>query len=442
MADLHLRGTLGLDASSGATWTLAKATLNGIAAVVAAGDKVWCDSGQSETDGTAQSLSAGTLASPIWVVGGTPNLVSGTGLTAVSTSPGYSISTTTTASITLNGFLFLDGLSINAGSGSSTANIILGNNTDHQITMRDSLLILGNTSVSSLIQLGTTSSASLPRIVWQNTQVKFGNASQSVRIQSCLFDWRGGGIASGSSAATTLLSPSAGRGAVVKLSSLDLSLLASTFNFMNSANAVGDLTVVGCTLPASWSGALLAGTVGSGIRARLHNCDTANNGYIRFIEQDTFGISTQETATVISGHGDDLSDWSEKIVTTGNAQYPLFGFVGVARSLPNTATSGTKTLSVEITSDSTLTNGQIALRARVMGSTGSPIYTNVTSEVTDVITTPSTLTTSGATWANGKTNKYTLSVSLAPRVVGEILWEVVVFAASTTVYVDSVATLT
>src|SRR3989304_2213900 len=110
MAAFYLRSTDGSDSDNGTTWALAKATLAGAIAVMAAGDTLYIADGHAETLASGTVSFGGGAASPtrILVVGDTGNPPPPTTPPAT----GATLTAPANTEITMGGFSYVYGLTL------------------------------------------------------------------------------------------------------------------------------------------------------------------------------------------------------------------------------------------------------------------------------------------------------------------------------------------
>ena len=113
MADIYVRSTDGLDADSGATWALAKATLVGAAAIDAAGDRIFLSDNQAESTAAAVSVVlAGSLVSKTQLL----SVDDSTGEPPTALLKGASVTTTGANAISVEGYAYIHGVAFNCGT--------------------------------------------------------------------------------------------------------------------------------------------------------------------------------------------------------------------------------------------------------------------------------------------------------------------------------------
>lgn len=440
--NLYVRSTDGSDADNGTTWALAKATISGAAAIDSTTDnRIWVSQSHNESLGSAQTWTfAGTNGTPTWLVAANDGAAPPT---AVSTAT----AATTSGNITVNGSVYIRGLTI-----SSAAGIKLANNTaDVQVLESCALHYTGSNS-----QFGpgaTVNANTYVRLL--NTDLKplstTSNWSVSGRVQI-----DGGSIVSGSSTNTGGLFTTVNSDrahAELLISGFDFSNAGATFGLFAVQSGVASARFIArnCKLPTSWSGTFLSGTILPGQRFEMHNCDSADTNY-RLLVKDYGGDITSETTIVrSSGASDGTTSLAWKMVTSANAKYPATGLQS-PEIVQWSDTTGAKTVTVEIVHDSQgagsgskFQDDEIWLEVMSLNTSGFPLGTWTSDAKADVLATAANQADSSVTWTTtGLTTpvKQALSVSITTAEKGYIHARVVMAKASKTCYVDPVMTVT
>ena len=246
---------------------------------------------------------------------------------------GATISTTANVAITLSGLgsFYYHGITFIAGVGATPtgAMIVVGNAAVSQVQnwyyFNNCSLQLGGTgsATASQIQLGNAASATWAIVVFNNTTVKFTNASHYIFPAFCQFTWQNTGqvLAVGSSVPTEFIKPAllAGCLSTVVLEALDLSQLTGSL-FANTAFPyIGSLTIKDCKLNAA---ATITQPINTGQSVQLSRSDSAATAYKS--SRSTYeGIESTETSIVRTGGYADPTGQvqSRKLVTSANAQW-------------------------------------------------------------------------------------------------------------------------
>lgn len=441
MATRYVRSTDGSDADGGTTWALAKATMAGADAIDTAGDTIFLSQVHAEsTAGNVTYSLAGTLASPTRVLCGNDAAEPPTALATTA-----SITTTGSTSITLSGTaVYWYGVTFNCGTGSGAGSFNFGNTSGWQKYEQCSFVNPGTNAAS----LWAVPNAAGCRIEWKDCSVKFGATGHKIQAQATggSFYWNGGSIVSGSTTPTVIYTPNTGLGTQALIENVDFSNLGTSVNLTAAAPASSVVIFRNCKLPGSWAGALLNGSFSAPGRVQMYNCDSGSTNYKVWIE-DYAGTIRDETTLVRSGGASDgTTSLSWKMVANANAKFPLIPLASPEIAVWNDTTGSSKTVTVEILRDSAtnLKENEIWLEVSYLGDSSTPKGTSINDAV-DVLATGADQTTSSATWTTtgmSNPNKQKCSVSFTPQKKGFFLCRVMLAKASTTVYVDPMATVT
>ncbi len=446
MANIYVRSTDGNDADDGSTWTLAKATLTGAAAIDAAGDTIFVSQAHAESTAAAITFAlAGTVASPTRIICGSDAAEPPTTVSALAT-----VTTTGASNININGACYVDGFSFNTGTSIGGAQLYMHNTTSVDVVQlyRNCNFRLNNTQASNTIQMGSFSSSNACKSTyrWENCAVKFGAATHY--IGACNFTWLGGSIESGSSALTTGLIrtvAASARDVSVLIDSVDLTNLGVTGILVQAANAIGKIVFRNCKLPSWTTGGLYAGTIPPSLRMELYNCDSADTNYRLWIEDYNGSIKQETTIKRTGGASDGTTGISWKMVTSANSLYPT----NVLRSQDivkwNETTGSSLTATVEIVHDSqgsgtssAFKDNEIWLEVVYLGTSGTPLGIPLTDAPATILTTAADQTSSSETWTTtGLTTpvKQKLTVTFTAQEKGFVSARVCLAKASATAYV-------
>lgn len=442
MANLYVRSTDGSDADNGTTWALAKATLSGAAAIDAAGDFIYVSQVHAESSAAAQTINlAGTLASPTRVICGNDGAAPPTAVSTAGT-----VSTTGANNISINGNAYVYGLTFNAGSSTSQANLNICTDGNFQ-RYQNCVFVLNNTNSSSNILLGQPNFTQDMRVELVDCQFKYGNTSQVTYIFGKV-QITGGSIVSGSSTPSYIFNlNTSGERCYLVVESFDFSNFSSSVSLTNTAASPAKAVFRNCKLPASWSGSLSNATPSNSMaRVELHNCDSADTNYRMIIQDYTGTIITETTIVRSGGASDGTTSISWKLVSTANAEYPLLMLDTPEIVRWNDTIGSSITVTVEVITDNvTLTDDECWIEVQYLGTSGVPLGTVVRDCKANVLATAANQTTSSATWTTtGLTTptKQRLAVSFTPQEKGFIHAVVKLAKASATVYVDPKLTVT
>ena len=307
---------------------------------------------------------------------------------------------------------------------------------------------------SGTMALGVSNGTQSAEVQFQNCNVKFSAAGQSIALANASnlagpFVWKGGSVDNSGTAPTTLFTGSAaGVPVMASLIGVDVSALGSGKNLINLAQLNHVFRLIDCKLGSSVS--ITTGSAASG-QADVHviNSDSTATNY-RYYKSIDQGTEQQETTIVRSGGASDrTTSVSRKIVTNTLSDDLVFSpYVSMPIQVWNATTNSAITLTIPIITDNvTLTDAQAWLEVEYQASNTSPLGTLVSTRVSDPIfgtavnvasDTTSTWTTTGLTTPV----KQKLSATITPQAIGLIRVYLVVAKPSTTVYYDPLIQIT
>lgn len=433
MSNIYVKSTTGSDSNSGATVALAKATLSGADAIDVAGDNIYLSQLHNET----------TAASVTYSIAGTPTTMSKIIAANDAAEPPTTLATAaitsgTNFALAFNGSFYMRGVSLTAGSGTGAISLGQTAGTQEYQHYEACNFALTSTTNGVRITLGNASQTNAHEILWRNCFLKLANAAHGLSIYSD-FRWIGGGITTGGTTPTSLLTSSGGKPMSILLDSVDLSAYGAAVNLVaTSTLASGTAIFRNIKLPTSWSGALVVAPA-TGPRYGLYNSYAGSFKYRIWLE-DSIGKLRDETTVVRSGGAvDDTTAFSMKIASTANCGYPGSPFEG-APIKTYIATSGSPvTVALEIVHDSqgagtagALRNDEIGLQVVYPGG-----YTE-TFKLDPLATAADVASSAAATWTTtglATPVKQTVSATFTNTSKGEASIVPIFFATSKTVYV-------
>lgn len=448
MTDYYVRSTDGNNADSGLTWALAKADLTGFSSIDAAGDRVFVSQAHAEsTVGSLTFAFAGTVTSPTQVICGNDGAEPPTALATSATVT----ANTAAGAITFTGSCYVYGITFIAGTGTNSNCVIQcgAGNIWQRFESCKFQLATGGTSTGVI--RGQASGAG-GIVEWINCEVKFAAAGQGITIVNGLFHWNGGGITSGGTSPTALItsitSGAAAGGVRIIIENCDFSAGSSSMN-MISVQVPYALQAVfrNCKLPSSWSGSWIT-AFGSNAQGRveIYNCANASINYGLKIIDGAGNIDHETTLIKAGGASDGTQQISWKMVSASNVAFPAAALFSPEIAYWNEQTGSARTLSIDILRDSAtnLKNNEVWIELNYNSQSSDPRAALATSRV-DVLTTASDVAASGAGWTTtgmSNPNKQKLSVTFTPQAKGWITARVVLAKPSTTIYVDPLASVT
>ncbi len=437
MANIFVRSTDGNDADNGSTWALATAKLSGATGIDAAGDTIYVADAHSDTTASAVTLAiSGTYASPVRVL-----CVDDTGDPSSPTTlaTGGTVATTGANAITINGVAYLYGLTFDAGSSTSSANVNIATGDGDYIYADNCTFICNGTGTGSRVLCGSTTSGTETRVHWKNCSVRFDGADQAVGSAHCKFIWEGGALLSGGAALPAQLLKLQTNQADVMISGVDLSAGDSAMNLVfGTGISAGTVVFRNCKLPASWSGVPATPTAAA-VRVEMWNCDASDTNY-RLWVNDYFGDIKSETVIVrTSGASDGDTPISWRMTTGADAEYPIMVLRSPEIVARNTTTGSSKTVTVEIVHDSVtdLNDDEVWLEVMHLGTSGFPLGVWTSDAKADVLASAAAQTSSSVSWTTtGITNvrKQKLAVTFTPQEKGYIHARVCLAKASYTIF--------
>ena len=415
---------------AGTSWINACTTMAAAITLSAAGDDFNVANTHAETTASALTLTfKGTAASPNRIFScDTTNAPAQAG----DILAGASISTTGAVAITVSGFVYIYGLTFNAGG--SIGNASAGINPQAQIYENCLFALVG--TGAPVIVLGAATAGRGTEIRWISTKVSFSAATQAIEMQAARFFWTNTASAVQGTAPTSLFSASGSTcSGVVSSKGLDLSAVTGTL----VAALAGAIVFVfqDCKL-ASGVVALSTPSAQSGATVDLINCDSGATGY-RQEHHQYQGALTASTA-VYNAASDGVTPISWQIVTTANAKryMPFECFERIQWVAPGTYSN---TLMNITSATAGLTNADVWIEAQILDNASFPISDLYSSAPATQLTAGSALP-SGSAWVtplSGTPSNYQLQVPpFTVAIAGYMRFTVKVGKASQTLYVDPV----
>lgn len=400
----------------------------------AAGDRMFVSSDHSETQTTSTTYGSG--------VGATASFTSGQVLSvnragsvppvAADLAAGATV-TVGTGSVSLN--IETAFLTYHYGinyiyTGTSATAIQFGAGSGAKAIWFDTCQFYLNTVSTVSIRSGAAAN-----VVLYNTTVRFGATSQSIQSTNVMdIVWLNTPSALGGAIfPTTLFAATSTQPMSLIARGVDLS--AFTGSFAGGGTVYIKVLLDSCRI-ASGVGRYAAGTSTRDV-VELVNCYDGTN-FLSESWQPAGAVTTEFAITLSGGATDNVGTFSHKMVSNTNVDkyvQPLTGFWLDA----NYATTGSaKTATVEIISSASLNNDEISLLLEYEGTTSSSVASIATSLPATVLTTPSAVTSSTATWNSLPATpvRQHLQVTFTPRTAGRVRAQVRLGKASTTVYYD------
>lgn len=411
---------------------------------MAAGDTLYVSNNHAETQAAAMTVSPtnGTYTLPNYCV-----CVNDSVAPPAATATSATVSTTGANGITVgNNPCYFYGLNFSGGSGSSSASL-QPQCSNAGFTVFDTCgFTLNNTNVNSTFTLAGNQIFGELMLRMVNCNFVFGATGQSAMTgnNNNVFEQVGGSWAKTGSVPTSLFKQTAfnNKNLYAVLRDADMLAITGTIVDTSNGNTAFQSIVVQFENCNVGSGAtfLSASNNPNPLSLAFHNCDSAATSYRYGYYTFSGSVVNENTIVRTGGASDGTTGLSWNINTTAAASYDA-PFACEPITQWNSLTTGTHTATIELTSNTTLTNNNIWVELEYLGTSGNPLGSVVTSRCL-LLATPATLNTSGATWGGGAlTNKYNISLSFTPKIAGTIKARVCVAAPSIQVYVDPLITV-
>jgi hypothetical protein len=358
-----------------------------------AGNYIYAAADHAEVQPSAINITtiSGTPASPNYVISVAAATVPPT---SASWSAGASVTTVGPNGLTLNvgqgGGYYLNGLTLSAGSGATTAGLFLS--AGRVVIDGCSINKLGTTGAASAITIGSSGTGADALI--NNTQFKFGNTQDRItyngrlRLQNIPTL-----LTSGSSVPTNSLFTASGP-YFLEIVGVDLSPIGTTPVLAPASGTIAAL--VGCKLA---SGAVIISSPVTATQVDAINCDSAATDYQK-ARYAYAGTLTTETAVVrTSGAVVDATHVSDKIATNTNTSW-ISPFASIALAIWNATTGSSVTVTVYgVYNGAALPNNdEIWMEVEYPGSASSPLASIATTTKANAMTAAAAVTSDTSAW--------------------------------------------
>ncbi len=409
------------------TWDTAATTLLIAVDAAIAGEDIHMAADHAETPGSQTYTFPGTDAAPNRVISVTVDT------TTYNKADNIQVDESGTggSDMTITGHVKFRGISFKIDD-----NYIMQQKAD-EILFDDCILeISGSTSNAMLLGAGNDPS----EYRFKNTDVNWsaGGTNAEFDLSGAILIWEGGVLGQGGTDPTALFSPGA-QGARVHLSGVDLSAL-STAIVQVSASNIFEIELHHCLLHASV--ALTTGTIVSSLTtALMSGCDdTTGNKLYRMEYTDYWGTTEEDIAnTRTGGANDGVTDYSWKMVSTGNATEfsephvspPIVKWVDATGST-------TFTINGIWSSVTDIQDDEIWVEIEYLSASADTESDLVNDGMADILATPADQTTNSEAWteALANENKFQLNSTVTVNRVGPVIARVYLAKPSTTVFID------
>lgn len=446
MAIVYLRSTDGNDADDGSTWALADATLAASIVAAGAGGTSFVSDNHAETQASSLSIvSSGIPSNPAVILcvddTGDPEPPTALAITAA-------ITTTGASAMSIAGSFYCYGVTFNVGTGGTAAdfNFDLNNADDIQFFEKCIFKILTTNQNAQLI-IGSNNNALNGKMVWKDVDILMSHTGSEILMYVNLH-WIGGSWLSGGTIPTGGIFISGGnnRHDHLLVENVDLSQIGASSELVDVGNINGNYIFRNCLLSASLGGFTTGAFPGpSGAKVIIENCDSGDTNY-KF-EHISYEGNVREETTIIrtGGASDSDTGFSMEMVSSANTAYPLIPLESLEIPVRIDSVGSSLAITVEIVHDSQgsgagsdLQDDEIGLHVSFSDTLNSTQYTLNTSEKADYLAAATDYANSSETWTTtGLTTpvKQTLTVTMTPEEKGYYVIKVLLYKASSTVFV-------
>jgi hypothetical protein len=324
---------------------------------------------------------------------------------------------------------FWQGIVFNTGTGAVSNGFAAGSSSGARLR-RCQVNVLGTAGGNVTLSGGTGGDTE-----FLQCDITFNSAASGIIFQSYTSVIAGGTIGATGTIPTNLFSITAG---VARVRDVDMSNVNTTL-VTQGANPSGLISIENCKLNASATkmtqptGGLNTTTL------KVQNCDSGATNY-KLYHTSVAAVVQEETSIVRSGGASDGTTPISYNITTSSLCRLGIPYVFEEISQWNDTTGSSKTATIELTTDTALTDADCWLSIEYLGSSSAPLGSIATSRT---FLSPSSLTTSSATWGGtAKTFKYKIAVSFTPQMKGPVKARLSIAKPSVTVYADPLMTIT
>jgi hypothetical protein len=281
-------------------------------------------------------------------------------------------------------------------------------------------------------------------ITLYNSSIRFGHTSQFIRgggnNQSFEINWLntsspfGGGVVP-----AVLFNPQAAK-FLVTARGVDFSALNTIMVQEQTSSTVGQggkFLFDSCRIASGVTRYSTANMGNCTAVVELVNCYDGTS-FLSETHQPTGDVTTEFTITLSGGAQDNVGTFSHKMVSNTNIDKYANTLTSFWMDTNNATIGGPRTATVEFISSASLNNDEISLLLEYEGTAGSSLASIVTTMPATVLTTPTAVPTSTATWNSSPATpvRQHLQVTFTPQVLGRVRGQIRLGKPSTTVYVD------
>lgn len=307
------------------------------------------------------------------------------------------IATGSSATLSVNGGGFWQGLTFKAG-GSTDTNCVLSIGGGGVVTkFLNCLFQLPSTALSGAIQIAPGSN---PSLRFENCVYNFNNANQVFTVSAGRVTFIGGSSNPFPGAYPTNGIIVGGSLVDLKFHGIDFSVVPTGVYIVAPAQTwPAQVSLANCKIGVYTQVMPDQDQISSSVVCSsidIINCDNSV-GYRNEWYRPSGGVRTDPTAIHSGGASDGQQAVSHTYVTwlDSSANVPL---AGPPMYIWNTVTGATKTATVEICSAATLNNNDVYLELEYLGDSGDPKSTIINDGIATILTTPAAVTSSAASW--------------------------------------------
>jgi hypothetical protein len=422
----------------------------------ASGNYIYVSDNHSQTSSTFGEAYTfpGTSTTPVYVIcakhaGSYPPVSAD-----VTTGATVTLTGATSTDIAFNGFGYFYGITFQSSSTDTSGGIsFFGASTAGFIHMESCSFVLSSTS-TQVFNIGGGNAVTVNagrRLRLTNCTISFAAVGSTIAVANADVRWDNTPSALAGAAVPTNLFNSVGSTLVftsnVTLEGVDLSAAGSGKTLV--AAGIGQALVYSFINCKFGSGVTVAGAAlnAAGPEVYVTNSDSANT--TTRAEKYTYeGTLITDTTDVRSGGAAaNGTAFAWEVTTTAN-NTKAFPFECPLIAVKSTLVGSTRTVSIPIMSNATLTNADVWPEVLYMGSTSTPLGTLANGRVADLLQ-----TTTPTSWALDSVSSWTttgvtgpvkqmLSVSFTPEQVGDYLIRIKIAKPSQTLRIDPMPQLT
>jgi len=423
---------------AGTSWTNACTTLAAAIALAAAGDTFNVAYTHSESTTSGTLTFPGTASSPNFVYScDTTNSPA----QASDLRAGASVATTGSNGITLNGGVYIYGVTFTSGSSTGNAPFYIAS-AGGMLLFDTCALVCGGSNSAGYFNIGDNAYNTASEVRLKNTTVKFSNAGQPIVMTSGRLYWTNTPSAiQGSTLPNNLFTQgSAGRMANVFCDGVDFTALSGKTLVGGTYYSPSIYQFVNCAIASTTTPAASQGGPGGPI-VDFINSDSSATGYRAQRTTYEGTVTAQGSITLSGGASDGVEpiSWEFGIQPNASFLHPLESWE-IVQWFGGSGLGSSHTATFQVLGPSTATNANLWVEASYLGNSSYPLADLATSGLANPLATATALSGSGTgSWSSipGGLQAFTISVSFTPQVAGYVRFVLKATAVlGNTFYVD------